>query len=291
MVKIQIRYKISLKFGKNFNIFGTKFIIFGINLVFSTDPNPVKSKSKCIFMCGSVRNVQYPAALQLYGVDLPWVQTATHLGHELHQLCNMDYDVKTKRAQFIANSTDIRDIFQFANPDQILRATNLYCGHCYGSMLWDLSSEMAGQFFRAWNTAVKLAWRVPRSTHTYLVHHLLGVNHDTFKEQLLLRYKKFFSKLRKSKSGPVQVLANIVARDIRSTTGRNLHLIQEETGVDPWTASDQMVKESLVRDPVPDRDQWRISLLCQFLGERQEMETNMVNSDTIQDLIDSLCSS
>ena len=71
------------------------------NLVFSTDPNPVKSK--CIFMCGSVRNVQYPAALQLYGVDLPWVETATHLGHELHQLCNMDYDVKTKRAQFIAN--------------------------------------------------------------------------------------------------------------------------------------------------------------------------------------------
>ena len=107
-----------------------------------------KSKSKCIFMCGSVRNVQYPAALQLYGVDLPWVETATHLGHELHQLCNMDYDVKTKRAQFIANSTDIRDIFQFANPDQILRATNLYCGHCYGSMLWDLSSEMAGQFFQ-----------------------------------------------------------------------------------------------------------------------------------------------
>ena len=70
---------------------------------------------------------------------------------------------------FINSSTDIRDCFSFAKPDQILRATSLYCGHCYGSMLWDLSSEMAGMFYRSWNTCVKLAWNVPRSTHTYLL--------------------------------------------------------------------------------------------------------------------------
>ena len=64
------------------------------NLEFSTDPNPDKSKSKCIFMCGHLKKAQ-PANLQLYGVDLPWVKTATHLGHELSWECNMEEDMRT----------------------------------------------------------------------------------------------------------------------------------------------------------------------------------------------------
>ena len=61
---------------------------FGVrnNLMFSTDDNPAKSKTKYIYMCEPrVRNPVYPAALQLYGKDLPWVFHATHLGLELHQ--------------------------------------------------------------------------------------------------------------------------------------------------------------------------------------------------------------
>ena len=182
----------------------------------------------------------------------------------------------------------IRDIFSFAHPDQILSAINLYCSHCYGSMLWDLSSEMAGQFFRAWSTAVKLAWEVPRSTHTYLVNHLLSVNHASFREQILVRYLNFFRKLRKSKATPVKFLAQIVARDIRSTTGRNLHLIQEEANIDPWAKD---VEVRLHREPVPNEDMWRLPLLCKLLIQRKEMELNMEKTEGITDLIDSLCSS
>ena len=235
-----------------------------------------------------MNNVQYPAKLQLDGKDLPFVESASHIGHELHQMCNMDYDIKVKRAQFIDTSTNVRDIFSFAHPDQILSAINLYCSHCYGSMLWDLSSEMAGQFFRAWSTAVKLAWEVPRSTHTYLVNHLLSVNHASFREQILVRYLNFFRKLRKSKATPVKFLAQIVARDIRSTTGRNLHLIQEEANIDPWAKD---VEVRLHREPVPNEDMWRLPLLCKLLIQRKEMEVNMEKTEGITDLIDSLCSS
>ena len=71
------------------------------HLQFSTDPNPVKAKSKCIFMTGPrLRNQNKPVPLQLYGVDLPWVEKASHLGHELHQDCNMDYDCNCKRGRF-----------------------------------------------------------------------------------------------------------------------------------------------------------------------------------------------
>ena len=56
------------------------------NLQFSTDSNPAKSKTKCLYMVGSkVKNPVYPAAIQLYGLDLPWVTHATQLRHELHQ--------------------------------------------------------------------------------------------------------------------------------------------------------------------------------------------------------------
>ena len=69
------------------------------NLMFSTDVNPTKSKTKCLYMCGpKIKNPQYPAPIQLYGVDLPWVTHATHLGHELSLDCSMDLDTKMKRA-------------------------------------------------------------------------------------------------------------------------------------------------------------------------------------------------
>ena len=41
------------------------------NLQFSTDPNPVKSKSKCIFIIGMKKNLPKPSLLILSGKDLP----------------------------------------------------------------------------------------------------------------------------------------------------------------------------------------------------------------------------
>ena len=73
------------------------------NLQFSTDPEPSKSKTKCLYMCGNLETL-YPSPLKLCGQELPWVQHATHLGHELHQTCSMEFDANIKRAQFIENS-------------------------------------------------------------------------------------------------------------------------------------------------------------------------------------------
>ena len=145
------------------------------NLTFSTDPNPTKSKTKCMFICGKVKDPVYQAPLQLYGLDLPWVTHATHLGHELHQDGTMEFDAKLKKANFIENSTEIREMFGFAHPNQVLSAVQTYACHFYGSMLWDLGGDMAGQVFRTWNTCVKLAWGIPRSSHNYFVNFLASL--------------------------------------------------------------------------------------------------------------------
>ena len=58
------------------------------NIVFSTNDDPAKSKSKCVWFNGKT-TTNYPVPLQLNGRSLPWVRSATHLGHELRQECSM----------------------------------------------------------------------------------------------------------------------------------------------------------------------------------------------------------
>ena len=74
------------------------------NIMFRTDPDPKKSKTKCIFVTGSKKKLTRPDSLILNGRELPWVTTATHLGHELHESGTMEYDAMVKRASFISSS-------------------------------------------------------------------------------------------------------------------------------------------------------------------------------------------
>ena len=64
----------------------------------------------------------------------------------------------------------------------------------------------------------------------------------TVKQQLVGRYVGFFRALLKSKSPEVQIVASMVGRNARSTTGSNLINIQRETGHDPWV-EDPMFSE------------------------------------------------
>ena len=106
------------------------------NLIFSTDPDPVKSKTKCVFFCGK-KKLEKPAPLTLYGRELPWVSSATHIGHILSEEGTMERDIKEKKAMFITRSTEVRETFSFAHPEEILNAVKVYCCDHYGSMLWD----------------------------------------------------------------------------------------------------------------------------------------------------------
>ena len=161
------------------------------NITFSTDEIPARSKTKCLFMCGDMARRDYPAPLQLNGRDLPFVTRAEHLGHVLTQACTMEQDCKEKRAGYIDRTVSIRETFAFAEPQQVLQAMEKYCGDHYGSMLWQLDGDMAGKYFRCWSTAVKLSWKTPRATRTYLVDHLLAANLVSTRRQVLSRYVKF----------------------------------------------------------------------------------------------------
>ena len=240
-------------------------------------------------MCGKPGNLVYPKPLLLHGMALPWVKTGTHLGNELHQSCNMEFDAKCKRGSFISNSTDIREMFNFAYPDQVLSAVSTYTCHFYGAMLWDLFGDAAGQVFRSWNTCVKLAWDLPRGTHNYFVDNLLSGSLPSVRERLLSQYVGFFQNLLKSACWEIRILARIVSTDRGSTTGKNLLNIEEEFNLCPWTRSPASFKKSYNGYQVPAEDSWRLPLLGKLLVQRREMITCGEETSTITGLIDSLC--
>ena len=128
----------------------------------------------------------------------------------------MEHDAKVRRAIFIQNSTDIREMFEFAHPAQVLQAVNVYSCHFYGSMLWNLYGPGAGQVFRSWNTCVKLAWGVPRWTHNYFVDHILSCGIPPVRQKVLGQYLGFFQKLLVSESSEIRLLASVVGRDAGS---------------------------------------------------------------------------
>ena len=203
----------------------------------------------------------------------------------------MNCDARIKRALFIDKSTGIREMFAFASPVEVLSAVRVYACDFYGAMLWDLYGETASMVYKAWNTCIKLAWNVPRATHTYFLDHLLGVGFCHTRVDLLTRYTKFFARLLKSASSEVRILANAVGRDVRSTTGKNLWNLGVETGLDIWSVAPGLVKTKLMEKTVdiPVRDTWRPCFLGKLLVERGEKIYCGEDVTELDELIDSLC--
>ena len=116
-----------------------------------------------------------------------------------------------------------------------------------------------------------------------------GISH--VRTDIIARYVRYMQALRKSPSMEVVVLANLVARDMRTTTGGNLHHIREVTRLDPWTCSSREVRSVLAETMVDmdDQDRWRLPYLGRLLEERGERFYGMEDTEDLTKMIDSLC--
>ena len=74
---------------------------------------------------------------------------------------------------------------------EVLRAVKVFAGDLYGGNLWQLRGDMASQVFNAWTTFIKLAWQVPRGTHTYFVDRMLACGISHTRDDILARYVTF----------------------------------------------------------------------------------------------------
>ena len=209
-----------------------------------------------IFRCGKQTSLPKPVPLKLCGKELPCVSSVVQLGHHLHEDGSLSHDIEIKRAEYIAKTVELREMLHFASPAEVLTATNVYCADYYGSLAGrDLGTNKASMFYNAWTIHVKLAWQVPRNTRTYLVQQVLAPG-----SEILARFVNFFHSLRNAPSHEVLTAGLLGARDLGSVTGRNLALVTELSGQDPWTASSARVRQALMDKeiiPVPETDGWR----------------------------------
>ena len=160
------------------------------NLVFSTAPNPAKSKTKCLLFQLHNREMP-PVRILLNGQPLPWVPHAAHLGHEFHTSGLQELDCNMRRAAYIGESVELLNVFEFAHPLQKLASLQTYTCSFYGSNLYDLYGSAANKLYRAWQVSVRDAWGVPRQTRTYFVDHLLSGSFPHIRQLILRRHLKF----------------------------------------------------------------------------------------------------
>ena len=263
------------------------------NIMFSTDVNPNKSKSKALYVVGHKGNSGKPAPLMLDGKELPWVDKCEHLGHTLNVTATMEQDCKIKRSKFIEDAVKLREQFKYAHPIEIINATETYCSSHYGHNLWSLRGNASKMLYASWRTNIKLVWNLPRETRSYFVDHLLAAGVTPPSVSLMTRQLSFFHSLLNSVSPEAQVLSRIAARDIRTTLGSNLAHIHTETGLDPWQFGGKRVRDDLLKyqkSEVSDKDRWRLKYLDKLLTQRLHQFYNGSQScEELDALIHSLC--
>ena len=169
------------------------------DIIISTNANPAKSKTKCIFFPYGTRGND-PIKILMGDTPLPWVDSWPHLGNELncHDFayplkCSFKHDLLNKRNKFIGKFHDLWQEFRFANPLVVMNMINIYATSFYGSCLWDFRSPEATKLFNSWNVLTRIVFKVPRNTHRYLIEKISNCTH--IMSTLFERYLGFVQSL------------------------------------------------------------------------------------------------
>ena len=117
---------------------------------------------------------------------------------------------------------------------------------------------------------------------------ILSCGFTSARVDILCMFAKFFKSLRENTSKEVQVLSRFLARDVQSVTGKNLQLLLDLTGLNPWTASQARLRDVLVAEEaveVPAQDTWRVPYLYSLLSQRGEAKI-LASEELVEELTD-----
>ena len=193
-------------------------------LKISVDPNPQKSKTKCL----AFNRKQIPLNLKVYEVDIPWVKAASHLGHVINSDEDTSHDIIMKRGAFISKVHALRQELGDQDPSVFMNLIHIYTSSFYGSNLWDLDSDSAIKLYSAWNRTIRFTYDIPINTHRYILQILF--NKADLKTILVKRFVNFNTQLLNCGKAEVLKLVRCQSRDQRSTYGKNCSLLRKFTG-------------------------------------------------------------
>ena len=256
------------------------------NLKFSTDPDPLKCKTKCIAF---LRRERPLPAVMLCGDRLPWVNSGVHLGNHFDSSYNgMARDTMTKRAQYIQKNCELLQEFSFAHPRTKILMNNMYNCHFTGCQLWDLFGKETEHFEKTWNVSVRKMLDLPVRTHKYLIEPISETKH--LKRILIKRFISFILQIRKSfKSAPKQLL-NLIYFDTRSITGNNVRKILRLTNKSRIEDIKNVDIEAIIYNEIPDAEKWRIGVINELSKVRtNEVEVPNFSLQEVQNMLEFVC--
>ena len=150
------------------------------NLTFSTDPNPIRCKTKCL---ASLKKDKELRKLCLNEMELPWVTASKHLGCTIEQnVHNMKKDLMEKRAIYINRANELVQEFHFAHPLTKVKINNIFNSYFYGSSLWDMFGEEATRLQNTWNISQRIMLKIPRNSHQYFLEPLSQTSRMKFSQ-------------------------------------------------------------------------------------------------------------
>ena len=257
------------------------------NLKFSTDPNPIKSKTKC--MAYLLKERELPN-LRLCGNKLPWVKSGKHLGMRIDAIKDsiITKDTMEKRARYIQSNNELVQEFGYTSSDTKAAINRIYNSHAYGAVLWDLYGKEANMFFNSWSTSVRMMYRLDRKTHRYLIEPVSKMQH--IKGAILKRFVGFTNNLAISSKTVIKNVFHIIGNDCRTRTGSNKRKICLDCECD---RNSQIEKKDINNRPfhdIPAGEEWRIPLINELIGIRDGalMSIDWTN-DQIKDALQFLC--
>ena len=255
------------------------------NLKFSTDPDPVKCKTKLMAFLKKPRELP---GLLLCGTPLPWVKQLKHLGNSIsNTMEGNQLDMRVKNASYIDKNNSLCQEFYFAHPKTKVQVNNIFNTHFSGSQLWKLGSREFEKLEAVYNKSIKIMCDLPYATHRFYIEPLSGVPHVS--RTLVRRYLSFIEKIRNSKKIALKQLLDIAQKDFRMTTGSNLRTIMLLTGKNRIEDLEAL-NEDFEYHTVDDDEKWKIDLVKELIDVRHdELTVEGLDMDELQEILEYLC--
>ena len=256
------------------------------NLQFSTNPDPIKCKTKLILF--SKNKVEKPLfKVYLCGNILPWIDSVKHVGNTLSSKgCGLDKDIQIKSAQYINKANCLKQEFSFAHPQTLWKINTIYNFHFTGCELWDFQSESFQKFMSTIQRSFKIMFNLPYETHRYFYEALTDTQHAVL--QIKRRFLNFIRMIQQSKKEAPKILLEIIQYDVRSTTGANLRNLMLEQ--EALIIEDLKIDKRQRMFPVPDDDQWRVGVASEVIDALNGLAViDEFNFDMSNTILNNLC--
>ena len=233
-------------------------------LKFSTDPNPKKSKTKCISFLLNPRPLP---KLRLCENLLPWVDSVIHLGNTITNDANLlEHDMSIKKARYISKNIELNQEFHFAASQTKMYVNNVYNNSWFGNVIWDLFCPASLKLESYWNRSIKIMMDLPWGTHRGLIEPLSKSSH--IKRFFIKNVIQFIAKIKNSTKPLLRTILSAIMHDTRSTTGKNLRgilLLSSKGSIEELSVSDA---DHFPYFPMSQEEEWKTEMLTLLIEER-----------------------